>query len=444
MSVINRMLADLEQRGAPAARAAGALHSPARARRAARRERNAIAMGVLLLPLAGVAVALWLPPGSIRLPQFAAPMARVAPPALHEGPRARRTRAASVAAQPLPRTDPMTLDAAPPADAAPVAVAPHAGAAMARVDRAQRVSVASAPLAQAPAPRSDGVPAMDGQRDAAAAAPAVGGAGTPERRAQDGPAPANPVATLIGSSAAPAATLSTVSSTGRADPAAGSTPGVIKRASGSPVTDDAGARAPRVPGAVHKEDRTTAAVRAQRRYAAARDMIARGQGHAARAQLREALALDAGHHGARDLLVAVLRHGGEDGEARELLARGLELAPARAAFATPYARLLVDAGALERAARVLADASASGAGDAEFHALAAAIAQQRGQHDEAVAQYTRAIEARGGRDGRLWLGLGISLAANGRDEDARRAYRAALDSGDLPARLHDWARSRIE
>jgi Tfp pilus assembly protein PilF len=443
VSVINRMLADLEQRGAPAARAAGALHSPARSRRV-RRDRNAIAMGVLLLPLAGVAVALWLPPGSIRLAPFAAPLARLAAPALDEGARARRTREAGVAAQPQPQTHPVTLAAAPPSDAVPVAAAPHAGAVAARAGHAQRAATASTPPAQVPAPRSERALATDGQRDAAAAAPAVGGAGTPVRRAQDGPAPANLTATPIGSSAAPAATPPTVSSNGRAEPAALSTPGFVKRASGSPMTHDAGARALRVPGAVHKEDRTTAAVRAQRRYAAARDLIARGEGHAARTPLREVLALDAGHHGARDLLVAVLRHSGEHGEARELLARGLELAPARAAFATPYARLLVDAGELDRAAQVLADASASGAGDAEFHALAAAIAQQRGQHDEAVAQYTRAIEARGGREGRLWLGLGISLAANGRDKDAHRAYRAALDSGDLPARLHDWARSRIE
>jgi Tfp pilus assembly protein PilF len=434
VSVINRMLADLEQRGAPAARAAGALHSPARSRRA-RRERNAIAMGVLLLPLAGVAVALWLPPGSIRLAPFTAPMARLAAPALDEEARARRTREADVAAPPQPLT--MTLAAAPPADAVPVAAAAHAG-------HAQRAAAASIPPAQAPAPRSERELAADGQRDAAAAAPPPGGTGTPVQRAQDGPAPANPIATRTGSSAAPAATPAAVSSNARADPAAVGTPGFVKRASGSPMTDDQGARAQLVPGAVQKQDRTTEAVRAQRRYAAARDLIARGEGHAARTLLREVLALDAGHHGARDLLVAVLRHSGEHGEARELLARGLELAPARAAFATPYARLLVDAGELDRAAQVLADASASGAGDAEFHALAAAIAQQRGQHDEAVAQYTRAIEARGGREGRLWLGLGISLAANGRDKDAHRAYRAALDSGDLPARLHDWARSRIE
>jgi MSHA biogenesis protein MshN len=215
----------------------------------------------------------------------------------------------------------------------------------------------------------------------------------------------------------------------------------MKRPAGS-ARDDVQATAG--PGLVRKDELATVPVRAQRRYRDARDLIARGDIAAARVQLREALALEPGHHDARDLLVALLRRDGEHAHARELLARGLELAPGRAAFATPYARLLVDAGELDRAAAVLADATAAAHGDAEFHSLAAAIAQQRGKHDEAITQYTRAIAAQPGEQGRLWLGLGISLAANGDDAQARRALRTAVDSGDLPPQLQAWARSRIE
>jgi Tfp pilus assembly protein PilF len=205
------------------------------------------------------------------------------------------------------------------------------------------------------------------------------------------------------------------------------------------TADDSGGDA----GTVEKSDRSGPAVRAARRYREAREALSAGQPAAARRHLRAALDHDPGLHPARDLLVALLRRTGQDRAARDVLAEGLARDPDRVAFAKPYARLLVDAGALERAAAVLEEASRAASGDAEYHALQGAIEQRLGRHERAAAAYTRALEIDSGR-GRWWLGLGISLAAAGHPGEARAAFREARAAGDLDERLDRWAAERIE
>jgi MSHA biogenesis protein MshN len=411
---------------------------------------------LLLVPLSGVAVALWLPPGVIRMPAVAvsaapaAPVALAPQPAHGEPSRARPSVPPIDGAIPHPAPRTGTAPAARADAAAPPARAsgsPAAGrAAPSPRDEPQRLSLRIDPdLARdrRPGPDAGVVPVAAVPVAAVAPVSSRAGEATAQPGAQVTLSAVTKAAAGTSARSAQASTPLVLAARSPGDPASSSAgaAGAMKRPAGS-ARDDAQATAGS--GVVRKDDLTTVPVRAQRRYRDARDLIARGEIAAARAQLREALALEPGHHDARDLLVALLRRDGEHAHARELLARGLELAPGRAAFATPYARLLVDAGELDRAAAVLADASAAAHGDAEFHALAAAIAQQRGKHDEAITQYTRAIAAQPGEQGRLWLGLGISLAANGDDAQARRALRTAVDSGDLPPQLQAWARSRIE
>lgn len=195
--------------------------------------------------------------------------------------------------------------------------------------------------------------------------------------------------------------------------------------------------------AMQKTDRSSPSVRAKRRYREARSAISAGDLGRARELLAAALELDPGLHRARDLLVALYRRAGQDDAARDVLAEGVERAPARAAYAKPYARLLVDAGDLERAAQVLADAARAAGNDAEFHALAAAVAQRRGRHEAAASAYTRALELDAG-NGRWWLGLGVSLAAYGHPGEAAAAFREARRTGSLTPRLDAWARGRIQ
>ncbi len=185
------------------------------------------------------------------------------------------------------------------------------------------------------------------------------------------------------------------------------------------------------------------ALRAKRRYRRAREALDAGDLTRARALLEQALGADPGLHPARELLVALLRRARDTAAARDVLAKGLERAPQRVAYAKPMARLLADAGELERAAAVLERARATAGGDPTFHALRGAIAQRLGRHEEAITAYTRALEGDTGR-GQWWLGLAISLAAADHSQQARSAFREARASGDLSPEADRWARQRIE
>lgn len=182
--------------------------------------------------------------------------------------------------------------------------------------------------------------------------------------------------------------------------------------------------------------------RARRRYREARQALAGGEVGTARRLLTQAIELDPTLHPARDLLIGLWRRVGDAAAARRLLEEGIALAPERVQYAMPYARLLVDTGELERAANVLARARTAANGNAGFHALAAAVAQRRGRHEQAAREYTHALEADAG-NGLWWLGLGISLAATDRTEEARTALREARASGDLSENLDRWAEGRI-
>ncbi|GIX37550.1 MAG: hypothetical protein KatS3mg127_0789 [Silanimonas sp.] len=78
----------------------------------------------------------------------------------------------------------------------------------------------------------------------------------------------------------------------------------------------------------------------------------------------------------------------------------------------------------------------------EAEALTAAAWQQLGHHAEAVARYRRAL-AREGDVGAWWVGLAISLEAEGQSAEALEAYRQAQRRGPLEAALADYVRARV-
>ncbi len=245
-----------------------------------------------------------------------------------------------------------------------------------------------------------------------------------------------------GSEAAPAGDDDAATASANDDPAGRS---AEANADGEAVTaeSDGDADAGDDDASVRADAQTDASVRAERRYRTARQALADGELARARSQLRAALEADANLHDARDLLVTLLRRAGAAETAREVLATGLERAPQRRAYAEPMARLLVDAGEIERAAEVLEQAAPAGGGDPGYHALRGAVAQRLERHERAITAYTRALEGDTSR-GRWWLGLAISLAAADHPDEARSAFREARATGDLSERLDRWAQQRIE
>jgi tetratricopeptide (TPR) repeat protein len=96
-----------------------------------------------------------------------------------------------------------------------------------------------------------------------------------------------------------------------------------------------------------------------------------------------------------------------------------------------------------RAEAALGALAAQPEAGAERDALEAAALQQLGRHAEAEQAYRRAL--RGEPDvGAWWAGLGISLDASGRGDEALSAFREAQRRGPLDPALADYLGERVE
>lgn len=194
---------------------------------------------------------------------------------------------------------------------------------------------------------------------------------------------------------------------------------------------------------VRSEQTGSPEVRARRRYSEARDALAGGDTGKSRRLLEEAVELDGDLHSAREVLVALLLRTGDSETARNVLADGIARAPARPAFARPYARLLIEADQPGEASAVLEAARINAEGELEFHSLLANAYRRADNHRAAIAEYTEALEIDSTRSS-LWLGLAISLAAEDHTDQAVDAFREARGTGQLSDSLDRWARQRIE
>ncbi|HEX6708450.1 MAG TPA: tetratricopeptide repeat protein [Albitalea sp.] len=172
-------------------------------------------------------------------------------------------------------------------------------------------------------------------------------------------------------------------------------------------------------------------------------IAAHQQGQLADAATAYAAALreEPGHAGAREALAGVWIADGRIDEAQALLAEGLSLHPHHAAMAMTLARLHAEHGELQRAAEVLEGVPATGA-SAEDRAFRAAILQRLNRHAEAAEQFAAALRVVPG-NGVWWMGLGMSLAAEGRKDVAREAFNRARTSGTLSPELGQYVEQRI-
>jgi MSHA biogenesis protein MshN len=178
---------------------------------------------------------------------------------------------------------------------------------------------------------------------------------------------------------------------------------------------------------------------AQSELTHAMDLIGRGRSSEATQLLMLAVSKRPAWHDARSALAALQAEGGDRRQALATLLAGAALDPGR--FARTAAQLQAELndpiGALQTLEQVAPEAR-----DESFHALAAAVAQRAGQHDRAIAEYGEALRSAPG-NAVAWVGLGVSLQALGRNEQALAAYRGAAQ-GALSADLRRFVNSRIE
>ncbi|HXU92169.1 MAG TPA: tetratricopeptide repeat protein [Gallionella sp.] len=156
-----------------------------------------------------------------------------------------------------------------------------------------------------------------------------------------------------------------------------------------------------------------------------------------------ALQLDAGHHAARQALVALLLEGKRGADAERVLQEGLKIGPDQIGFAMLLARLQVERGAVDQAMATL-DKSLPYAGNlADYQAFIAALFQRQGRHKEAVDHYQLALQLVPNNG--VWLmGYGISLQGLQRNTDAKEAFMRALDSQTLSPELQKFVQQKLK
>lgn len=210
------------------------------------------------------------------------------------------------------------------------------------------------------------------------------------------------------------------------------------------------ARVPAVEGPAAADDSriekkmrmSTTRERAENEYRRALGLVNQGRVQDGMAVLRGALSEDAGHAGVRLALFGLLVEQQRHEEARALLQEALARDPAQPQFASRLARLQLEGGDIRGAEQTLSRAAAAAAGNAEFRAFHAAVLQRLTLHKDAVTEYQAALRL-APQAGVWWMGLGISLEADGRGAEAREAFQRARSSGALSAELDRFVEQKL-
>jgi len=159
--------------------------------------------------------------------------------------------------------------------------------------------------------------------------------------------------------------------------------------------------------------------------------------------LQHALDLYPGHLPARELLVEILGKEGKTGEAMFLMAEGLEIAPDYVVFKKKYARLLMEQGDDDAAAKVMLNGGLPTVDeDPEAHVILASLYQRLGESFLAAQTYRNLLVA-WPQTGAFWVGLGGALEGQQLSEEAIVCYQRGLETKDLRQDLSQYAKKRL-
>lgn len=176
-------------------------------------------------------------------------------------------------------------------------------------------------------------------------------------------------------------------------------------------------------------------------YSQALYMLQLGRAPEAQELLAKALTFNRNNHDARQTLVGVLVDLKRNNEAIEYLKAGLQLEPQQIGFSQILARLLIENNQRADAMAVLIKALPYAHEDAQYHAFLAALLQRDEKHKEAIDHYLIALKR--GNQANWLVGLGISLQAEGRMQEARDIYAKAQNT-QLNADLAQFVDQRIK
>lgn len=182
--------------------------------------------------------------------------------------------------------------------------------------------------------------------------------------------------------------------------------------------------------------------RAENEFRKALQSLQVGRTGEAVAGLEQAIVLDARHVTARQTLIGVLLDNKRQEDAMQLAREGLAVDPAQSGLAMILARLQVEKGELRSAIETLEHGLPHAAERADFRAFLAALLQRNEQHKQAAEHYQQVLQ-KSPQNGVWWMGLGISLQADQRLDEAREAFKRAKASNSLSPELHAFVDTRL-
>jgi MSHA biogenesis protein MshN len=159
--------------------------------------------------------------------------------------------------------------------------------------------------------------------------------------------------------------------------------------------------------------------------------------------LRNGLKLEPGYEAMRQTLVALLLEAKRVDEAAAVLQDGLALDPSNTGFAMLLARALVERNDVGGALALLQKHAPTAQTNAEYHAFAGALYQRLERHGDAISEYQAALKL-APNAGVWWIGMGISQQALNRPKQAVAAFQRAKDSGNLAPGLIVFTDSRLK
>ena len=157
-------------------------------------------------------------------------------------------------------------------------------------------------------------------------------------------------------------------------------------AQAAPVGDPAAA-----PGKIDRRSNTSSRSRAESEFRRAVNLVNQGRIAEGMDGFRRALEFDPGHDAARQTMVALLLEAKRVDEAAASLQEALALNTENTGFAMLLARIMVESNDIPTALFVLQRHAAPPDRNPDFHAFAAALFQRLDRHKEAIDQYQAAL-----------------------------------------------------
>lgn len=146
------------------------------------------------------------------------------------------------------------------------------------------------------------------------------------------------------------------------------------------------------------------------------------------------------HEAARQTLVSLLIENNRGDEAMTQLQQALTLDPRQPALAMLLARLQIERG--KSGIEVLTRTLPYAAGNGDYHAFLGGALQRQGRLREAAEQYQTALRITPG-NAVWWMGLGIALQGDKRNPEAAEAFRQAKALGSLTPELQAFVERRL-